>query len=236
QDKPGRFALAEGGTVFLDEIGDISGAMQIRLLRTLQERVVEPLGAVEPVPVDVRIIAATNKDLGKLVRDGAFREDLYYRINVIRLGLPGLRERREDIPLLVDHFVAKFNRLQGKEIAGVSEDVMALLMAHEYPGNVRELENIIEHAFVLCRDGLIRLRHLPPQFHGAAASDAGSDRRGLTLEEFEKVHIADAVRRHGGNRTAAANELGINPSTLFRKIRSLGIVLPDKDGRSAEGR
>ncbi len=150
QDKLGRFALADGGTLLLDEIGDVSPAMQVRLLRVLQERVYEPLGSVEPVKADVRLIAATNKDLGKLVRKGVFREDLYYRIHVIRLALPNLRDRREDIPLLVEHFIAKFNRLQGKDVVGVSDEVLARLMDHDYPGNVRELENIIEHAFVLC--------------------------------------------------------------------------------------
>ena len=151
QDKPGRFAVADEGTIFLDEIGDISPAMQSRLLRVLQEKLFEPLGSVEPVEVDVRVVAATNQDLGKLVRQGAFREDLFYRINVMRLKLPALRDRREDIPLLVERFVGKFNRLQNKDIAGVSEEALALLMEHHYPGNVRELENIVEHAFVLCR-------------------------------------------------------------------------------------
>ncbi len=162
RDKPGRFAIAEGGTILLDEIGDISPAMQARLLRVLQERVYEPLGSVEPVRADVRIIAATAKDLHRLVAEGKFREDLFYRIHVVRLELPALRERREDIPLLVDHFIARFNRIQGRDIAGVSEDVLAALMRHDFPGNVRELENVIEHAFVLCRGPLIERRHLPP--------------------------------------------------------------------------
>ncbi|MFW6106926.1 MAG: sigma 54-interacting transcriptional regulator, partial [bacterium] len=161
RDKPRRFQLAEGGTTFLDEIGDVSPAMQVRLLRVLQERVVEPLGSIKPVPVDVRVIAATNKNLTKLIRTGAFREDLYYRIHVVHLMLPGLDKRREDIPLLVDHLIAKFNRLRGKQIAGVSDEVLARLMEHDYPGNVRELENIIEQAFVLCRGGMIELSHLP---------------------------------------------------------------------------
>jgi len=133
RDKPGRFVLANGGTIFLDEIGDVSPAMQARLLRVLQERVIEPLGAVESVKVDVRVVAATNKNLAKLVESGQFREDLFYRIRVIRLELPGLQQRREDIPLLVDHLVAKFNRLQGKNIAGVSDEVLARLMDHDYP-------------------------------------------------------------------------------------------------------
>lgn len=231
QDKLGRFALAEGGTLLLDEIGDISPAMQVRLLRVLQEKTYEPLGAIESVKTDVRVIAATNKDLGKLVRKGVFREDLFYRIHVIRLALPGLRDRREDIPLLVEHFVGKFNRLQGKDVVGVSDEVLARLMEHDYPGNVRELENIVEHAFVLCRGGLIQLAHLPPELRGCVTGEAATSVAGMTLEAMERVLITDALRRHHGNRSAAAKHLGINPSTLFRKAKALGIELPQEDGR-----
>jgi PAS domain S-box-containing protein len=225
RDKPGRLAIADGGTILLDEIGDISPAMQSRLLRVLQERVFEPLGSVEPVEVDVRVIAATNRDLGRLVKKGVFREDLFYRINVIRMKLPELRDRREDIPLLVERFVTKFNRLQNKDVAGVSEDTLAILMEHDYPGNVRELENIIEHAFVLCRGGLIEPHHLPASVCEDTEVRAPRGKGGLTLKAFEAMHIADAVRRHRGNRAAAARELGIDPSTLFRKIKSMGIEL-----------
>ena len=228
QDKPGRFAVADEGTIFLDEIGDISPAMQSRLLRVLQEKLFEPLGSVEPVEVDVRVVAATNQDLGKLVRQGAFREDLFYRINVMRLKLPALRDRREDIPLLVERFVGKFNRLQNKDIAGVSEEALALLMEHHYPGNVRELENIVEHAFVLCRGGLIEGHHLPPELRGDDDAARRLRKGARTLKALEALHITDALRRHGGNRTAAARELGIDPSTLYRKIKSLAIKLPDR--------
>ena len=231
KDKPGRFALADGGTIFLDEIGDVSPAMQTRLLRAIEQREIEPLGGVESVRVDVRIVAATNKDLSRLVRKGSFREDLYYRVHVVALKLPPLRDRREDVPLLVEHFVERFSRLQGKDIAGVSADVMAVLMAHDYPGNVRELENIIEHAFVLCRAALIERRHLPSPLAGGGRQPQGATPPGMTLHDLEAVHIADAIRRHGGNRTAAARELGINPSTLFRKVRALQIELPEQDGR-----
>ena len=229
QDKPGRFAIADGGTLLLDEIGDISPAMQVRLLRVLQERTYEPLGSVEPIKTDVRVIAATNKDLAKLVRKGVFREDLFYRIHVIRLTLPNLRDRREDIPLLVEHFIAKFNRLQGKDVVGVSDEVLARLMDHDYPGNVRELENIIEHAFVLCRGAMIEMAHLPPQLRGAGEA-VSPNIAGMTLEAMERFLIANALQRHNGNRTAAARQLGINPSTLFRKLKSLGIELPKSDG------
>ena len=219
RDKPGRFVLADGGTLFLDEIGEVSPAMQVRLLRVLQERVVEPLGAIEPVKVDVRVVAATNKDLAELVRQGKFREDLFYRIHVIHLKLPPLRERREDIPLLVDRIIAKFNRLQGKDIAGISEEAMVRLMEHNYPGNVRELENIIEHAFVLCPSGWIELRHLPPELRPAGPSE-GDLGGSMSLRSMEQHLIAAALRRHNGNRTRAARELGINVSTLYRKLKA----------------
>ncbi|MCD6303961.1 MAG: sigma 54-interacting transcriptional regulator [Planctomycetes bacterium] len=230
RDKPGRFALAEGGTIFLDEIGDISPALQVRLLRVLQERVIEPLGGVEPVKIDVRVIAATNKDLAELTARGEFREDLYYRIRVVHLRLPSLRERREDIPLLVEHFIARFNRLQGKEIAGVSEEVMARLMQHDYPGNIRELENIIEQAFVLCRGGLIELHHLPQELRPIGG--VGRDEPGaLSLQAMERYAIVEALRRHGGNRKRAASQLGIHPATLYRKIKAMNIEVPETDGR-----
>jgi PAS domain S-box-containing protein len=231
KDKRGRFAIADGGTILLDEIGDVSPAMQTRLLRVLQEKTFEPLGSSESVKVDVRVVAATNRDLAELVRRGVFREDLYYRVNVVRLELPRLKDRREDVPLFIDHFVAKFNRLQNKDVAGVSEEAAALLMNYDYPGNVRELENIIEHAFVLCRSGMIEPRHLPLAILGDGSAGTAPSRGGATLRDLEAMHIADAVRRHGGNRTAAARELGIDPSTLFRKIKSLNIEVPKQDGR-----
>lgn len=230
RDKPGRFVLAQGGTAFLDEIGDISNAMQVRLLRVLQERVVEPLGAVEAVPVDVRVVAATNKDLAQLVSDGVFREDLYYRIRVIHLKLPSLKQRREDIPLLVDHFVSKFNHLQGKDIAGVSEEVMGRLLEHPFPGNVRELENVVEHAFALCRGGLIELNHLPPELR-PSDSVRHAPTEPLSLEAMERLLITEALDRRKGNRKQAAADLGIDTSTLYRKIQRLNITLPPVDGR-----
>ncbi len=234
RDKLGRFSLADGGTIFLDEIGDVSPAMQVRLLRVLQERVIEPLGSVQTVPVDVRIVAATNKDLTSLVRNGTFREDLYYRIRVIHLKLPGLSERREDIPLLVNHLVAKFNHLQGRDLAGVSDEVMARLMEHDYPGNVRELENIIEQAFVLCRGGLIELNHLPPELR--PATGAGRDEPPMSLQAMERFLISETLRRRRGNRTDAARDLGINVSTLYRKVKDLKIDVPEVDGRGRRGR
>jgi PAS domain S-box-containing protein len=230
KDKPGRFALAHGGTLFLDEIGDISAAMQTSLLRVLQERVFEPLGSVEPCKMDVRVIVATNRSLSQLVKEKTFRQDLFYRINVIRLELPSLKDRREDIPLLVEHFVSKFNRLQGKEVPGVTDQVLACLLAHDFPGNVRELENIIEHAFVLCRGGMIDFPHLPAQFRTVPTDPSQS--LPTTLEGMERLMIADTLSRHHGNRTATARELGIDVSTLFRKIKSLGMESLGQDGRT----
>ncbi|MBD3291081.1 PAS domain-containing protein, partial [candidate division KSB1 bacterium] len=161
KDKPGRFELAEGGTIFLDEIGDISPALQIRLLRVLEEKTYEPLGATNSMTADVRVITATNKNLAKMVEEGQYREDLFYRLNVVTINLPALKDRKEDIPLLVDHFIQRFNRLKNKNIVGVSDDVLALLMTHDFRGNIRELENIIEYAFILCRDEIIQIAHLP---------------------------------------------------------------------------
>jgi PAS domain S-box-containing protein len=230
RDKPGRFALAQGGTILLDEIGDISPALQVRLLRVLQERTVEPLGSLRPQPVDVRVIASANTDLHKLVQAGHFRQDLFYRIRVVHLKLPPLRRRREDIPLLVEHLIGKFNSLQGKDIAGVSDRVMARLMEHHYPGNVRELENIIEQAFVLCRGGLIQAEHLPPELRPQILENADGP---VTLKAVERAHIIEALRRFGGNRKQAAHALGIDPSTLYRKIKALDIRPPKGNDRAS---
>ena len=232
KDKPGRFALARGGTILLDEIGDISPAMQVRLLRVLQEKRIEPLGAVHPVDVDVRVVAATNQNLETLVSERKFRNDLFYRIRVVELKLPDLQQRRMDIPLLVDHMVNKFNRLKNKDIAGVSQAVMLRLMAHDYPGNVRELENIIEHGFALCQSGLIEMHHLPPEFCTSNAMAQVDFTETKTLKAMERRMIKEALGRHSGNRRLAAKDLGIDESTLYRKIRMLNITPPPTDGRS----
>jgi DNA-binding NtrC family response regulator len=183
------------------------------------------------VPVDVRVVAASNKDLAELVRAGKYREDLYYRIRVIHLVLPSLRQRREDIPLLLDHFVAKFNRLQGKDIAGVAIEAMARLLEHDFPGNIRELENIVEQAFVLCRGGIIELHHLPSELRRATSSATGAFSP-MNIQAMEKFLIADVLRRYGGNRKRAARDLGINASTLYRKVKALQIEVPETDGRT----
>ena len=232
KDKPGRFALARGGTLFLDEIGEISQALQVRLLRVLQERQYEPLGATRTEKADVRVIAATNRDLATQVKNGAFRQDLYYRIKVMKLDLPPLRRRREDIPLLVQQFVDAYGALQNKRITGVSPDVLGVLTAHDYPGNVRELQNIIEHAFVLLHAGQIELEHLPSEIVPVASVRSESRKLVDTTKASEARAIREAVARNGGNRLAAARELGMHKSTLFRKIQTLGIDLPEQDGRA----
>lgn len=215
KDKPGKITLAEKGTLFLDEIGEVSPAIQAKLLRFIQEREYEPLGSTHPLKADVRIIAATNKNLLNEVKNGNFREDLYYRINVINVKLPPLSARREDIPLLINHFIKKFNNLKGRNIEGVTDEVMNLLMDYGFPGNVRELENIIEHAFVLCRDVYIGLNHLP---HHLRTAEAIFDEN-LTLDEVERIYIQRALDKYNGNRSKAAESLGIDPSTLWRKMK-----------------
>ena len=220
KDKPGKIALAEAGTLFLDEIGEISPAIQVKLLRFLQEREYEPLGGIATVKSDVRIIAATNKILSEEIRSGRFREDLYYRINVVNLRIPSLSERKEDIPLLIKHFIHKYNIIKGKNIEGVSDEVMNILMNHDYPGNIRELENIIEHAFVLCREPYIRQLHLPNHFKNIVTPLHDN----LTLEEMERVYILKALEKNSWNRKNTANDLGIDTTTLWRKMKKLDIV------------
>lgn len=235
KDKPGRFALVEGGSLFLDEIGDISPALQVRLLRVLQERSYEPLGGTRSVQTDVRVIVASNKPLAKLVKEGRFRQDLFYRINVVRLELPPLRKRKEDIPLLVDRFIHRFNQTQGRALTGVSPEALALLMAHDYPGNIRELENIIEHAFVLCPDTVIGARYLPETLVSKRSLPPPTPATGYeaAIKTTESQMIRDALERCGGNRNEAAKVLGMHRSTFFRKVRALGLSLPAHDGRSS---
>ncbi len=232
KDKPGRFAMADGGTLFLDEIGEVSQALQVRLLRVLQEKSYEPLGGTRTQNANVRVITATNRDLDAMVSSGAFRQDLYYRTKVIKIDLPPLRQRREDIPLLVERFVTQFNAAQGKKLVGPSPDVLSLLMAHEYPGNLRQLRNIIEYAFVVCLDGQIELQHLPPDLLPSLPSPVQDRTMEQVVQGTERNALLMALDRNDGNRLATANELGMHKSTLFRKARALGIELPVTDGRS----
>ena len=223
-DKPGRFARAENGTLFLDEIGDLSAALQVKLLRVLQEGEYEPLGATRPVKTNARIIAATNKDLNQLLSQGRMREDFYYRINVIKINLPPLSKRREDIPLLVEHFIKKFNMKKNRKIAGITDAVMEFFMEYEFYGNIRELENIIEHSFVLCRDSLITMDHLSADLQKRYKEEKRTSTDStLKLKEIEKEIILKMLNKHHGNRKKTAAELNINPSTLWRKMKKLGV-------------
>ncbi len=217
--------MAEGGTLFLDEIGDVSTALQVKLLRVLQEKEYEPLGATGPRKADVRIVAASNRALAELVARGVFREDLFYRLNVIRIALPPLAERREDVPLLADHFIEKLNAEKGKAITSISPEACAVLMRHDFPGNIRELENAIEHAFVLCRGDEIRPEHLPPELCRKAAGDAPAEQpQPGSLDQAEAAAIRNALSRHGGHRQRTADALGIHPTTLWRKMKRYGIA------------
>ncbi len=226
--KPGRFARAEEGTLFLDEIGNLPLSTQAKLLRVLQNKTYEPLGGTKPVETNARIITATNRNLPHMVEEGTFRRDLYYRINVIELDLPPLRERPEDVLPLIRHFVSQLALVHEKRVQGVAPEALRVLMAHNYPGNIRELENIIEHGFVLTKGPLIRVEDLP---RWLVREDHPEIPAG-DLEGCERSVILAALERNAWNRLAAALELGIHKSTLFRKIRRLGIQLPDTDGRS----
>ena len=234
KDKPGLFAASGKGTIFLDEIGDTSSAFQVRLLRVLEEKEFQPLGSVEKIKTEARIIAATNRDLEEMVRSGEFRRDLFYRINIIRFQLPRLQERMEDIPLLVERFVRKMNRFKGKSVSGVSKEAIAALLAHDYPGNIRELENIIEHGFVLCSEGEIGLSYLPAYLFKKENTGQSQPHSsiGESVRVTEEEKILEALKKNNYNRSAAAKELGIHKSTLFRKLKKYSISLPEMDGRS----
>jgi len=222
--KKGKIELANGGTVFFDEIGDISREMQAKLLRFLQEREFERVGGVTPISVDVRIIAATNKDLGAAVKDGSFRNDLYYRLNVVAIAPPPLRERREDIPILTDFFLRKFSTAMGRRITTISEEALAALVTYDWPGNVRELANSIEHAIVLGSGSVIEARDLPSRFAGESvlrASHNLSYRDGVNAARKELV--IKALHKADGNRSAAARLLDLEAKYFLRLMKSLQI-------------
>ena len=229
--KAGKFELADGGTIFLDEIGSMSLALQGKILRVLQEREIERVGGARPLKVDVRIISATNVDLEKAVKKGVFREDLFYRLNVIPITLPPLKDRAEDIPLLVAHFIKKFNERQGKEIKGLGPGVLDTLLAYEWPGNIRELENVIERAVTLTDGDYIQEDSLPPSLTAGAVEHApGTGHipdRGAELdkevERFEKAMIKNALKKADGVKSKAADLLGIKRTTLIEKMKRLGL-------------
>jgi len=224
RNKPGRVARAEGGTLFLDEIGDIAPALQAKLLRFLQEKEYEPLGSVQPVKANVRIIAATNQDLSRSVQQGKFRGDLYYRLKVINLTLPALSARREDIPLLVEHFLKRFNVLLNKRIRSVSPDVMSVFMTHEFPGNIRELENAMERAAILCTGHIIDVQHLPDDMlPPVVVSTLARANPQNPLHAAQARAIQEVLAQHNGSRRRTAEALEISAVTLWRKMKAFGL-------------
>jgi PAS domain S-box-containing protein len=229
RDKPGRFALAGAGTILLDEISEISQAMQVKLLRVLQEREYEPLGSVKTVKLKARIIACTNRDLALQVQKKRFRKDLYFRLNVVRIALPPLLERSEDVPHLVRHFIDRFNVLHGRRVQRCSERVLATLMKYPFPGNIRELENAIEHAFVVCTSNIIQFEDLPPHIldHVHESVDISHVREDTykisPLQNAESDTVRTALIEHNWNKMLSAQSLGISRSTLWRKMKKYEI-------------
>lgn len=228
KDKIGRFELANGGTLFLDEIGDISLNMQLKLLRVLQEGEFERVGGTETLKVDVRIIAATNKDLEKAMEEGKFRQDLYYRLNVIPIEVPPLRERKEDIKYLVYYFMEKFNKIYGKNITEIDPKAMALMENYQYPGNIRELENLIERIIVLDKKGSIKTSDLPAYIRAAETEEINEDfdlEKGLNylVENYERKLIVNALERNEFNKFQTAKQLQMNRSTFLSKLKKYGI-------------
>lgn len=226
KDKAGKLSLAEEGTVFFDEIGELPLSTQVKLLRLLQQREYEPVGSTGVVNADIRIVAATNKDLRELVAQGKFRDDLYFRLAVVKFDLPPLTSRREDIPYLVDHFIKRNNARRGKNIVSVSPEVMNILMRYDFPGNIRELENIIEYAFVICRGSIIHPEHLPTELNGAEQllpASAVSDGTPLFKAIDEQSRIENALRQFRGHQGKTAAALGIERTTLWRKLKRYNI-------------
>ena len=224
RDKPGQFQIASGGTLLLDEIAEMPSALQVKLLRVLNNGEFQPLGSTQTLRTDARILTSTNRDIETMVGEGAFREDLYYRVNVVNLAIPPLKERLEDLPRLVGHFIEQFRNKRQKPIARVSGDVMALLRRYSWPGNVRELENAVEHAFVLCRGDVIEIEHLPERIVTGARKDQKSSTR--FGDSSPGTVIRECLARNHGNRSKAARELGMHRSTLWRKMRQYGICMP----------
>ncbi len=224
-DKKGLFEMAHGGTLFLDEVESISLKMQVKLLRFLQDRSFIPLGSNSPREVDVRVIAATNEDLNEAIREGRFRKDLYYRLNVIPIKMPPLRERRQDIPLLARHFINRFSQREGKVISGISDDAMEALLRYSWDGNVRELENTIERIIILKEGGLIGFDDLPEEiqnFNGKQSLISASLPPTMTLEQVEALYIKTVLDSVGGNKSRASRILGIDYTTLLRKLKTIG--------------
>ena len=218
--KEGRFEVADKSSIFLDEIGEVPTAVQVKLLRILQEETFERLGSNKTIKVDVRIIAATNKDLSAMVKQGRFREDLYWRLNVISLQLPALKDRREDVPNLVQHFINRFSHKNAKEMKGIESKAMEILLGYEWPGNVRELENVIERSVVLDRDGIIGADDLPSELQSASipAMESVTIPLGTPMEEVERILMEETLKRTKGDKGLASKLLGISTRTLYRKM------------------
>jgi two-component system NtrC family response regulator len=227
QDKPGRFQLAAGGTLFLDEIGELPMTLQAKILRALQERIVEPLGSVTPVSVDVRFIAATNRDLPTMISSGLFREDLYYRLNVLEIRIPPLRERSEDIPLLTDYLLAKLCRKNNRPVRSVSREFLETLARHEWRGNVRELENVLERSLILCRDDVLDVRDLPDHMVSPSRTLPAGPPPPLPdnpLEAAERHALEETLRKYSGHRERTAQALGISRRTLQYRLKKYGLT------------
>ena len=225
----GRFEQADGGTLFLDEVCEMHPRLQAKFLRALQEREIERLGSSTPIPVDVRIIAATNRDLQKALDEGVLREDLYYRLNVILLQVPPLRERMDDVPILAMHFLRKYAAREGSGMTAISDEALNVLLSYSWPGNVRELENAIERAVVLGQGDRLRAQDLPAQVHRRADDQHPLVPAHLTLEEMEKLAIVQALRLTGGNKSEAAERLGIHRTSIYDKMRRYGIESPKSE-------
>ncbi|MEQ8189741.1 MAG: sigma-54 dependent transcriptional regulator, partial [Candidatus Eremiobacterota bacterium] len=225
KDKKGWFEKADKGTIFLDEISDITPALQLRLLRVIQEKEIVPVGSTETIPVDVRVIVSTNQDIEKKVREGTFREDLYYRLRVMEVRLPPLRERREDINLLVEHFIKKFNREFNKNITGISQNVQKKFMTYHWPGNIRELEHTIEHAFILTDQSVITLEALPDELKNLPLIQI----QNICKTEDTAIAIIEALKRTGWKKAKAARMLNIDRKTIYRKMKEYNIPLKKTD-------
>ncbi len=223
RDRKGRFEKASGGDLFLDEIGDLPIATQVRLLRVLEEKVIERVGESTPVPVDVRIISATNRELPRLVEAGRFRKDFFFRINVIPINLPALRERIEDIPLLAEAFFRKIRLKSGKDIEGIDTRTMEVLTQYDWPGNVRELRSAFEYAFVACHDSLILPHHLPHDIYRGRRPLAPAKRRAFNLKEIEKQELVEALEKAEGNQSKAAELLGVSRVTVYNRMKRYGV-------------
>jgi len=230
RDREGLFEAAQGGTLFLDEIGHMPMSCQVKLLRAVEHRQITPIGSTTPVEIDLRLIAATNKDLTREVELGNFREDLFYRLNVVNIKIPPLRDRRGDIPLFIDYFINHFNIIQEKKVTGVSPEALEVLLNHDYPGNIRELRNIMEYVFIFCSEGEVREKHLPEYLKTTAPRRAGDapgtepSIEGPGTVPGERERLLEALAGTRWNKTKTAEILGVDRTTLWRKMKKHGIT------------